>query len=171
MIQMLTKQMEEASERLDFERAARLRDRIQAIRKLQEKQKVVFKSVEEQDVFSMAESENNVCLAVLRFADGRLFDSEHFFFEKEESAAETMTSAITSYYTMRHNIPRRVTVDGEVEGKEDLERWLCAQRGKKTMIFCPQRGEQVEVVKMCRENAQEKLALKLGMRGRDIAHL
>ena len=171
VIQMLTKQMEEASERLDFERAARLRDRIQAIRKLQEKQKVVFKSVEEQDVFSMAESENNVCLAVLRFADGRLFDSEHFFFEKEESAAETMTSAITSYYTMRHNIPRRVTVDGEVEGKEDLERWLCAQRGKKTMIFCPQRGEQVEVVKMCRENAQEKLALKLGMRGRDIAIL
>ena len=119
----------------------------------------------------MAESENNVCLAVLRFADGRLFDSEHFFFEKEESAAETMTSAITSYYTMRHNLPRRVTVDGEVEGKEDLERWLCAQRGKNTMIFCPQRGEQVEVVKMCRENAQEKLALKLGMRGRDIAIL
>ncbi len=171
VLKTLTEQMEEASERLDFERAARLRDRIHAIEQLREKQKVVFKSVEEQDVFSMAESENTVCLAVLRFADGRLFDSEHFFFEKEESATETMATAITSYYSMRSDIPKRVTVDGEVEGKADLERWLSEKRGKKTVIFCPQRGEQVDVVKMCRENAQEKLALKLGMRGRDVAVL
>ena len=171
VLDMLRKQMEEASERLDFERAAKLRDRIVSIQKMQEKQKVVFKSVEEQDVFSLAESENNVCLAVLRFSDGRLFDSEHFFFEKEGSAAEMLAAAITSYYTMQRQIPRRVTVDGAVEDQAEVERWLCEKRGKKTEIFCPQRGEQVEVVKMCRENAQEKLALKLGMRGRDVAVL
>ncbi len=171
VLESLTAQMEQAAEALDFERAAKLRDRIAAIQKMQEKQKVVFKSVEEQDVFSMAESENSVCLAVLRFSDGRLFDSEHFFFDKAGSAGEMMASAITSYYSLRRDVPKRVTVDGAVDGREDLERWLCEKRGKKTEIFCPQRGEQVEVVKMCRENAQEKLALKLGIRGRDVAVL
>lgn len=167
----LQEDMLRASEDMDFERAAKIRDRIRAIERMREKQKVVFKSVEEQDVFSMAESDNTVCLAVLRFADGRLFDSEHFFFEKTESSASMMADAITSYYSMRQNIPKRVTVDGAVEGAADVERWLSEKKGKKVVIFTPQRGEQVEVVRMCRENAQEKLALKMGKTGKAVAAL
>lgn len=167
----LQEDMLRASEDMDFERAAKIRDRIRAIERMREKQKVVFKSVEEQDVFSMAESDNTVCLAVLRFADGRLFDSEHFFFEKTESPASMMADAITSYYSMRQNIPKRVTVDGAVEGAADVERWLSEKKGKKVVIFTPQRGEQVEVVRMCRENAQEKLALKMGKTGKAVAAL
>ena len=167
----LQEDMLRASEDMDFERAAKIRDRIRAIERMREKQKVVFKSVEEQDVFSMAESDNTVCLAVLRFADGRLFDSEHFFFEKTESSASMMADAITSYYSMRQNIPKRVTVDGAVEGTADVERWLSEKKGKKVVIFTPQRGEQVEVVRMCRENAQEKLALKMGKTGKAVAAL
>lgn len=167
----LQEDMLRASEDMDFERAAKIRDRIRAIERMREKQKVVFKAVEEQDVFSMAESDNTVCLAVLRFADGRLFDSEHFFFEKTESPASMMADAITSYYSMRQNIPKRVTVDGAVEGAADVERWLSEKKGKKVVIFTPQRGEQVEVVRMCRENAQEKLALKMGKTGKAVAAL
>lgn len=167
----LQEDMLRASEDMDFERAAKIRDRIRAIERMREKQKVVFKAVEEQDVFSMAESGNTVCLAVLRFADGRLFDSEHFFFEKTESPASMMADAITSYYSMRQNIPKRVTVDGAVEGAQDVERWLSEKKGKKVVIFTPQRGEQVEVVRMCRENAQEKLALKMGKTGKAVAAL
>lgn len=171
VLKMLESQMEEAAEAMDFERAAKLRDRIRAISRMQEKQKVVFKSVEEQDVFSMAESENTVCLAVLRFSDGRLNDCEHFFFDKTDSQESMMTSAVTSFYSMRPNIPRRVTVDGALEGAADVERWLSEKKGKKVTIFTPQRGEQVEVVHMCRENAQEKLALKLGKSGKTVAVL
>ncbi len=167
----LQEDMLRASEDMDFERAAKIRDRIRAIERMREKQKVVFKSVEEQDVFSMAESDNTVCLAVLRFADGRLFDSEHFFFEKTESPASMMADAITSYYSMRQNIPKRVTVDGAVEGAADVERWLSEKKGKKVVVFTPQRGEQAEVVHMCRENAQEKLALKMGKTGKAVAAL
>lgn len=167
----LQEDMLRASEDMDFERAAKIRDRIRAIERMREKQKVVFKSVEEQDVFSMAESDNTVCLAVLRFADGRLFDSEHFFFEKTESPASMMADAITSYYSMRQNIPKRVTVDGAVEGAADVERWLSEKKGKKVVVFTPQRGEQAEVVRMCRENAQEKLALKMGKTGKAVAAL
>lgn len=171
ILKMLESQMEEAAEAMDFERAAKLRDRIRAVSRMQEKQKVVFKSVEEQDVFSMAESENTVCLAVLRFSDGRLNDCEHFFFEKTDTPESMMTSAVTSFYSMRQNIPRRVTVDGVLEGAADVERWLSEKKGKKVTVFTPQRGEQVEVVHMCRENAQEKLALKLGKSGKTVAVL
>lgn len=171
ILKMLEAQMEEAAEAMDFERAAKLRDRIRAVSRMQEKQKVVFKSVEEQDVFSMAESENTVCLAVLRFSDGRLNDCEHFFFDKTDTPESMMTSAVTSFYSMRQNIPRRVTVDGALEGAADVERWLSEKKGKKVTVFTPQRGEQVEVVHMCRENAQEKLALKLGKSGKTVAVL
>lgn len=171
ILKMLESQMEEAAEAMDFERAAKLRDRIRAVSRMQEKQKVVFKSVEEQDVFSMAESENTVCLAVLRFLDGRLNDCEHFFFDKTDTPESMMTSAVTSFYSMRQNIPRRVTVDGVLEGAADVERWLSEKKGKKVTVFTPQRGEQVEVVHMCRENAQEKLALKLGKSGKTVAVL
>ncbi len=171
ILKMLESQMEEAAEAMDFERAAKLRDRIRAVSRMQEKQKVVFKSVEEQDVFSMAESENTVCLAVLRFSDGRLNDCEHFFFDKTDTPESMMTSAVTSFYSMRQNIPRRVTVDGALEGAADVERWLSEKKGKKVTVFTPQRGEQVEVVHMCRENAQEKLALKLAKSGKTVAVL
>lgn len=171
VLQQLETEMYAAAENTDFERAAKLRDRIRSIEKMQDKQKVVFKSVEEQDVFSLAESENTVCLAVLRFADGRLFDSEHFFFEKNDTPEAMLAQAVLSYYSMRENIPKRVTVDGEPEDAENVERWLTEKKGKKVVLFCPKRGEQLEVVRMCRENAQEKLALKVGLSGKTVAVL
>lgn len=171
ILQQLEEEMLAAAEKTDFERAAKLRDRIRSIKRMQDKQKVVFKSVEEQDVFSLAESENTVCLAVLRFADGRLFDSEHFFFEKNDTPEAMLSQAIPTYYSMRSNMPKRVTVDGEIEDADDIARWLSEKKGKKVVLFCPKRGEQLEVVHMCRENAQEKLALKVGLSGKTVAVL
>lgn len=171
IVHQIEEEMLAAAEKTDFERAAKLRDRIRAIERMQDKQKVVFKSVEEQDVFSIAESENTVCLAILRFADGRLFDSEHFFFEKNDTPEAMLSQAIPTYYSMRNNIPKCVTVDGELEDAEDIARWLAEKKGKKVTVFCPKRGEQVEVVHMCRENAREKLALKVGLSGKTVAVL
>lgn len=68
----LRAKMEKAAEELDFEQAAKLRDRINSIERIKEKQKVVYKSVEEQDVFATADIDGSVCLAVLRFSNGRL---------------------------------------------------------------------------------------------------
>lgn len=171
VLEQMQREMLAAAENTDFERAAVLRDRIRAIERLQEKQKVVFKAMEEQDVFSLAESEGTVCLAVLRFADGRLFDSEHFFFDNTGTPAAMLADAILQYYALRDAVPKRVTVDGDVEDAADVARFLSEKKGKKVVLFTPQRGEQVEVVKMCRENAQEKLALKLGLSGKTVAVL
>lgn len=163
--------MEKAAEELDFEQAAKLRDRINSIERIKEKQKVVYKSVEEQDVFATADIDGSVCLAVLRFSNGRLFDSEHFFFDDPGDKKGMRTDFITSYYSMRDNIPKRVTVDGEVADRELLEQWLSEKKGKKVTVFVPARGEQLEIVNMCRKNAEEKLAIKKGRTGREIAVL
>lgn len=167
----LRAKMEKAAEELDFEQAAKLRDRINSIERIKEKQKVVYKSVEEQDVFATADIDGSVCLAVLRFSNGRLFDSEHFFFDDPGDKEGMRSDFITSYYSMRDNIPKRVTVDGEVADRELLEQWLSEKKGKKVTIFVPARGEQLEIVNMCRKNAEEKLAIKKGRTGREIAVL
>lgn len=167
----LRAEMEKAAEELDFEQAAKLRDRINSIERIKEKQKVVYKSVEEQDVFATADIDGSVCLAVLRFSNGRLFDSEHFFFDDPGDKEGMRSDFITSYYSMRDNIPKRVTVDGEVADRELLEQWLSEKKGKKVTVFVPARGEQLEIVNMCRKNAEEKLAIKKGRTGREIAVL
>lgn len=167
----LRAKMEKAAEELDFEQAAKLRDRINSIERIKEKQKVVYKSVEEQDVFATADIDGSVCLAVLRFSNGRLFDSEHFFFDDPGDKNGMRSDFITSYYSMRDNIPKRVTVDGEVADRELLEQWLSEKKGKKVTVFVPARGEQLEIVNMCRKNAEEKLAIKKGRTGREIAVL
>ena len=167
----LRDKMEKAAEELDFEQAAKLRDRINSIERIKEKQKVVYKSVEEQDVFATADIDGSVCLAVLRFSNGRLFDSEHFFFDDPGDKEGMRSDFITSYYSMRDNIPKRVTVDGEVADRELLEQWLSEKKGKKVTVFVPARGEQLEIVNMCRKNAEEKLAIKKGRTGREIAVL
>lgn len=163
--------MEKAAEELAFEQAAKLRDRINSIERIKEKQKVVYKSVEEQDVFATADIDGSVCLAVLRFSNGRLFDSEHFFFDDPGDKESMRSDFITSYYSMRDNIPKRVTLDGEVADRELLEQWLSEKKGKKVTVFVPARGEQLEIVNMCRKNAEEKLAIKKGRTGREIAVL
>ncbi len=175
VIEELTARMNEASENLEFEKAAKLRDKINAIKKVTEKQKVVAASVEEQDVFAVVCSggENNpkACLSVLRFKDARLYDSEHFIIDMPESLTEARHELIRSYYSMRDFVPRRVAVDGDVEGAEVLSEWLSSLAGRKVNIVLPQRGEQHSLVEMCRSNAAQKLALYMGKTGKSTAAL
>lgn len=175
VIEELTARMNEASENLEFEKAAKLRDKINAIKKVTEKQKVVAASVEEQDVFAVVCSggENNpkACLSVLRFKDARLYDSEHFIIDMPESLSEARHELIRSYYSMRDFVPRRVAVDGDVEGAEVLSEWLSSLAGRKVNIVIPQRGEQHSLVEMCRSNAAQKLALYMGKTGKSTAAL
>lgn len=169
--QRMQQEMEQAAQQLDFERAAKLRDRIRALEKIAEKQKVVATGITEQDVFAIAQGEKENCLVVMRFSDSRLYDSEHFFYEPEGTLEQQRRDLITRYYSMQRAVPRRVTLDGPVEGTELLERFLREKAGKKVELFLPQRGEQVRLIEMCRSNAAQKLALRYGASGRQMAAL
>lgn len=170
-IEELTAKMLEASENLEFEKAAKIRDKINAIKKVTEKQKVVSASIEEQDVFATVCSDSKACLSVLRFKDARLYDSEHFIIDLPDSMPEARHELIRSYYSMRDFVPRRIAVDGEVEGSELLCEWLSSLAKRKVSIVTPQRGEQHSLVEMCRSNAAQKLAIYLGKTGKSTAAL
>ncbi len=170
-VEALTEKMIEASENLEFEKAAKLRDKINAIKKVTEKQKVVASSVQEQDVFAIVCASPKACLSVLRFKDARLYDSEHFIIDAPEDLPEARYELIRSYYSMRDFVPRRIAVDGDVLNSELLSEWLSSLANRKVNIVTPQRGEQHSLLEMCRSNAAQKLALYLGKTGKATAAL
>lgn len=167
----LQERMEDAAERLDFEQAARLRDRINAIKRMSERQKVVLSRIEEQDVIALAQGSGHACFEVFRFMGGQLTDREHFLLDEQDNAATARKEFIEQYYTMRVHIPSQITIDGETEDTELLERWLTEKAGKRVHIVRPKIGEQAHLVEMCRGNAAERIAQQVGMTGRDTAAL
>ncbi|MCI8553923.1 MAG: excinuclease ABC subunit UvrC [Clostridiales bacterium] len=170
--ELLQRRMEEAAEKLDFEKAARLRDRIRAIRRMGQKQKVVMSRVEEQDILALAQGAGSACFEVFRFTGGQLHDREHFLLDGIDTPAAARTEFIQRYYSLRDTAPPpQLTVDGELEDQELLERWLSEKAGRRVHIVQPQRGEQAQLVEMCRNNAAERLAQQAGMAGRDAAAL
>lgn len=161
----LQQRMEDAAERLDFEQAARLRDRIAAIKRLSEKQKVVLSRIEEQDVIALAQGSGRACFEVFRFTDGQLADREQFLMEEQDDLPSARAAFIQQYYTIRSHVPMQVTVDGEVEDSDLLEQWLTEKAGRRVHIVLPQIGEQAKLVEMCRQNAAERIAQQVGMTG------
>lgn len=158
----MTKEMNEAAEKLDFEKAAKIRDRISAVKKMNDKQKVVDIKVDEQDVIAYITDGDKGTFEVFRFKDGRLFDREHFMVDNDNDSTEMMSEFITRYYTLRDDVPKQITLDREVTDFELLEEWLSKKRGARVHIVVPQRGDQKQLVDMCRKNATERLAQTKG---------
>lgn len=170
VIKSLEKKMHTASENLQFEVAARYRDKINAIKNMQSKQKVVTETDESKDVFAVASNGDDICVAVLRFNGGRLCDSEHFFLDGEANGI-MRTDFLMQYYGMRNSVPKKVILDEMCDDSELVEQYLTGLLGKKCTLTVPSRGEGVRLVNMCRENAFEKLAQKKGRKGTEIRAL
>ncbi len=173
-IRILTEKMNTAAENLNFELAAKLRDRISAVKHISEKQKVVAASVKEQDVISVMCEGDDACFAVLRFENGRLYDKEDFLIKNIGERAdipEIRAEFIQQYYSMREKIPPIITLDGNTEDVEVLEKWLSELRGKRVRFTFPQKGEQQHILEMCRANAAERLAQSRGHLGCELSAL
>ncbi len=170
-VKVLTQRMEEAAENLEFELAARLRDRIGAIEKMRERQKVVASRVEEQDVFALAQGETHTAFEVFRFTGNKLRDRESFLTEGCQEDAEARSEFLRQYYAIRDRVPPLVVLDGEVDDQDLLIRWLSEKRGRPVKVLVPQRGEQRQLVEMCRKNAAEHIARQTGTSGRDASAL
>lgn len=170
-IKKMTEEMNLAAENLEFEKAARLRDRIIAVKRMADNQKVVGARVEEQDVIALVTEGEKACFEIFRYRNGALYDREHFIVNDVDNLPQARSEFILSYYYMRNAVPPRVTVDGDVNDEELLQRWLSEQKGKKVTIFKPQKGEQLQLVDMCRKNAAEHLAHLRGAVGKDTIAL
>lgn len=170
-VKQLKEKMNEYSENLEFEKAAKIRDRINSMEKLVSKQKVVSSAVKQQDIFAIVQSGEKACLHVLRFNKGILFDSEDFIFDAREDLSAARYELITSYYTFGRTVPKRITIDGEIDDADVLTRWLSEKAGHKVTLGTVQKGEQASLVAMCRKNAAEKLAQYMGRAMKETAAL
>ena len=170
-VREMTAKMQEYSENLEFEKAAKLRDRIKAIKNLDEKQKVVSINVPEEDVFALVNSTKKACFNVIRFQNGKLTDSEHWLIDSIDDLPQARLELIERYYSMRDRIPSRIAVDGEIADEELLHQYLESLRKKKVELIHPQKGEHLAIVNLCIKNANEHLAQNQGRLGREMAAL
>ena len=170
-VEEMKRRMLEYSENLEFEKAAKMRDRIKSISNLDEKQKVVSINVAFEDVFAFVQSNKESCFEVLRFKHVRLADSENWIIDTPDNACDARFELIERYYSMRSDIPPRVVVDGEITDEQLLRQFLEKLREKKVEIIHPQKGEHSAILNMCIKNANEHLAQYQGRLGKEMAAL
>lgn len=171
LTRLLTEQMEKAAERLDFEQAAKLRDRINAINKVKEKQKVVLIPYDSQDVFSSVFLGEKASVSVLSFRNKRLSDKQNFIIDGITEREELYSQFLQQYYLEKSDIPKRIVLDEPSENDTIIEEWLSEKSGKKVTVIIPKIGEQLEIVRMCRNNAAESLSKIAENSGRQMSAL
>lgn len=167
VVKKLNDKMLEYSEKLDFENAARCRDKIKAIENMKQSQKVVTENSRSMDVFASAQNENDICVVVLHYTKGVLSDSENFFFDNENAVENLISSFLMQYY-IAHPVPEKVLLAEDFDEREMVNRHLENLREKKCEVTVPQKGERLKIVNMCRENAFEFLAQRKGKKSVEI---
>lgn len=156
----LRRQMEQASEALEFERAAALRDRLHAVERVLEKQKIIhIGGTSDQDVVALAAADDETCALVFFFRAGRLAGREYFIMQatRDATPSEVISSFLQQFYDQASYIPAEVVVQHEPEDVEALQAWLRQRRGGAVNITMPRRGEKVRLVEMVAQNAREVL--------------
>lgn len=170
-VKKMTQEMLKASDNMEFERAAKIRDRIAAVKRMNDKQKVVSSRVLEQDIIAFITDENKSSFEVFRFSDGRLYDRENFIIDDAGDELTARTEFLSRYYSIRDDVPKNIALDGEVDDKEVLEQWLSEKKKNRVYITVPQKGDQYRLVQMCRSNAIERLAQTRGSTGKELSVL
>lgn len=151
----LTEQMLEAADRLEFEKAAALRDRAKAIALLGKRQKVVAGYLADTDVLGVYTGEVRSSVAVLHFRDGELTSRDLKLFPTAGEPAEEILSAfLVQYYGNRGMLPRQILLPESLEDEAAIGRMLSHQAGRKVALLTPQRGAKADLIRMARDNAQ-----------------
>ena len=162
VIKELECQMQEASQNLDFEKAASLRDRIQSIERVSAKQKVSNISENNIDVIGIAKSELQICIEIFFVRGSKMIGREHYFYTdlKDMEDKEILSGFIKQYYLDNPNIPNKIMIREEIEDRQAIEEWLSTILGKKVEIKSPKKGEKLRFVEMAENNAKVTLENK-----------
>ena len=148
--------MLQAAENLEFELAASLRDQLQSVEALGQKQLVTAGTLADTDVVGYAETETKACFAVLHFSGGNLLDKEYEVFARPDDKQAAVSSLLKQYYLSRGFAPKRVLLPFEIEDSELFSQLLEQNYGRKSKIRIPQRGDNVRLVELACKNAFEE---------------
>ena len=158
VIQEITSKMEQASEDLEFELAAKYRDDLLSIQKVQEKQRMVTQRGD-MDVLGMAIDGPMACIQLFFIRSGRLLGRENYFVQHEGDSPElVMTEFIKQYYGGSTFIPKEVLLPMDSVDRELFSEWFTSMKGQQVDVSVPQRGYKKDLIKMAEENAQNFLA-------------
>ena len=152
----IRQQMLDASDRLEFELAASLRDRLVAVETLGQKQLVTAGTLADMDVVGYAQTEAKACLAVLHFSGGNLLDKDYEVFPVPDDPEAAVSSLMKQYYLSRGLAPKIVLLPFEIEDSELFADLLEQQYGRRPKLRIPQRGDNVKLVQLAKTNAFEE---------------
>lgn len=156
----LKEAMAQASENLNYEKAAIYRDQIEAIERVVERQKIISDERNDSDVIAMARSKGEACVQVFFIRSGKLIGREYFILEgtEEEENSEILEEFIKQYYSQAAYVPNKVMLPQEIEEARIIKEWLNTRRGgEKVQLTIPKRGQDKELIEMAAENARETL--------------
>lgn len=156
IIKNLKLEMEKAAEELEFEKAAKIRDRILAIELISEKQKMFTVKEGDEDFIDLYTDEKDGCAQVFFVREGKVTGREHFMIENisDDPVKEVISSFIASFYGGTAQIPKTIYVPEEIEDQELIEKFLTEKRGSKVWIKVPKKGDKKNLLDMVRNNAK-----------------
>ncbi|MBC7527384.1 MAG: excinuclease ABC subunit UvrC [Chthonomonadaceae bacterium] len=183
IVKQLRVDMEEAAENLEFERAARLRDRLQGVEEALQRQKVITTDMIDQDVIAVVEDEtglNGSCVQMFFIRGGKLIGQNHFLVEGtgEETQENVVQEFVKQYYQTANFIPQEILLPADLTEASIIESWLRHKKGRKVEIQVPVRGDKRKLVEMATENAthalqqiKAEMRAKLGNTGKALSEL
>ncbi len=156
LIPDLTRKMQEASEELEFEKAARFRNQIRGLQALAEKQKIVTERQEDQDYLGYARQGELACVQVFFVRSGKLIGRDHFLVDcsAEEEGTEILRSFMQQYYEEAAYIPKEILIPMTLTDSSVLQSWMSGLRGNKVYLHNPQRGQKKQLLDLVMKNAK-----------------
>jgi len=154
-------QMETAAEDLNFERAAILRDRLQALESIRERQKVMSPDQEDRDVIAVVRDDRGSAIQMLYVRGGKLIGQRQFILDgsAESAPGEAVQEFVKQYYSEAPEIPKEILLPVEIEERAIVQQWLRARRGSAMTVEVPQGGDRLRLVEMAATNAEQALSL------------
>lgn len=161
VLRRLRQQMEDAAERMEYERAAMIRDQVRAIERTVERQMVSTTKKEDLDVYGMFRDGDQACVQVFFVRGTQMIGRDHFVVEgvTGETDAAVLTNFLLQFYESAQYVPRLVVVPVEPEDRETMEELLSEKRGSSVEVRLPERGEKRRLVQLANDNAKEALEL------------
>ena len=162
MIKKLSEELKQASDNMQYEKAAYLRDKIIAIEKIMQKQKVSNISENNIDVIGLSRNEIKICIEIFFIRKSKMQGREHFFIENmsDETNEKILSEFIKQYYLNKTILPNKIMVRENIEDKDIIEELLTKQAERKVEIKLPQKGEKLKLVEMAERNAEITLKNK-----------
>jgi len=156
LIKELTEKMTEASEAMEFEKAAEYRDLLVSVKSVAQKQKITDSQGEDKDVIAIARNESEAIVQVFFIREGKIIGREHHYMKNSEeiSDSEIIEHFITQFYGGTPFIPKELLICEDIENRELIEEWLGKKRGNRIKITVPQKGKKEKLIELARENAQ-----------------